>query len=57
MRKLFYGVAYDKLGNTHMHELTHTSARDAQDWIEYQRDQRGDTTRYTVVRIAPTTAR
>lgn len=57
MRKLFYGLAHDELGSTVLHRLTFTSAREAQDWVDWQRDNRGDPTRWRVVRITPTAAR
>lgn len=57
MRKLFYGIAYDQHGNTVLHPGTFTSAREAQDWADYQRDHRQDATPYRVVRVEPTKAR
>lgn len=57
MRKLFYGIAQDVTGSTTLLPLTFTSAREAQDWIDWQRDHRQDRTRYAIVRCQPTQAR
>ena len=57
MRKLFYGAACERGAGPELARFTFTSAREAQDWIDYQSKERGDPTRWTVVRISPTKAR
>lgn len=57
MRKTFYGLAFDQYGNTQLKPLTFTSAREAQDWADWQREHKNDATKYVVIRISPTKAR
>lgn len=57
MRKLIYGLAFERFGEVELLPLTFRSAREAQEWLDYQRTARGDERRMTIVRVTATQAR
>lgn len=57
MRKTFYGAACERGAGPELERYTFNTAREAQEWIDHQRDVRGDPTKWVVVRISPTKAR
>lgn len=53
MRKLIYGLAFERFGEVELLPLTFRSAREAQAWIDAEQDAR----KLTIVRVTATEAR